>query len=578
MTHTGVTSTLVVVSRRPGVGGHGWAETQRRMMAAIGARDGKESVHILELGLTVVVTSKLPATRGTSYLTVPGEDGEGVLNPPAATLDIRDETVTIRSDRLGMKHVYTLESRDYCAASTSAGVLAGLAGSRLDQEAIAQLALFGFLLGTKSMFEDVRLAAGGSAVILSRGELHVTPQAASGHAQARNGPDAVRRAVAGLLAGSPTAVLELSGGLDSRVILAGMSRSDRAGRVAFTIDGGDGADARMARTLAAGSGLEHVVISGQPWGGRDPLDVRQRVDRAALVREFASNALAAATIDLIEEQAPSGARLTGVNGEYVRGFYYPGTLSREPVSRSSVARVMRWRMVTNERVSDSLLAPEWRADHAHDLVDRLTRDLRERSCSLRVALDEFYLHDRVRRWAGPSYSNAAVQRRILAPFLHPVFLNWASSVGVRERAGSQALARVLCELDPELGGLPLADGRTPHRIAAPRPPDRATSVSRRGIKVLRKVDQRVRGSRRPPGGAGEILRSLREAWSVDPPFGQLARLEFLDQGQLERWSSDPSGLDSSTSSFLVNLSNALDLLRRAEMSTSVRSSSDASLP
>jgi asparagine synthase (glutamine-hydrolysing) len=558
----GVTPTVVVVAQRHSLDSHQRDHAKRRVLAALDARGCHKAVHQLAIGSTVIVSEEHAISpTGVTHITCPGIGGTNSLHSPAALVDVQGDRVTIRTDGPGLKHVYVTETRDHFAASTSAGVLASFAGAQLDEGSVAQLALLGFLLGTRSLFEGVSLLEVGTAVTLSHGSMRISQQDARGVPQARSGCDAIRRSVADLLEGSPEAVLELSGGLDSRVILAAMTRVQRRGRIGFTIDSGDGTDARIARALAVREGLEHVVVSGQPWSGRDPMEVHERVQRAARVREFATNALAGATLDIIEELAPPGARLTGVNGEYVRGFYHPGTLPREQVSRPSVRRVLHWRMLTNDRVSDSLLQPEWRSHQVNSLVDSLNEDLRTRSHWLRIALDEFYLHQRVRRWAGPSYSKASVHRRILAPFLHPAFLNWAASTSISERAGSRALARVLCELEPELGRMPLADGLTPAQISASGASDRVRALNRRGAKVIRKVEQRLRASRRPPSGSAEILDPLTEAWSIGRPFEGLSRLPFLAQGQLERWHDDPSSLDSSTASFLVNLSGSLNLLR-----------------
>lgn len=516
-----------------------------------------------------MLTSRTPPTpAGITYLTCPPAVPSARPFAPAAFLEIADDRISVRSDPVGLKHLFVFEGEGFCALSTSAVVLAGMVQATLNDSALAHLALLGFVVSAESLFTGIQKLAGGQVATLGDGSLRIASTPSDPMACADGGEAALRRSVDDLLATSPDAVVELSGGLDSRLVLAALRPSSRRRRVAFTIRTQTGDDERIASTIAALEGLDHQLLSASPARASAGDEIRRRVERAAMLRDYCADALASAALDAVEEQAPCGPRFTGVNGEYARGFYYPGTLPGERTSRRSVGRVVRWRMLTNHRVDGSLFAPGWEDEQVGAYIGDLTDLLQGYSQNLRLALDEFYLHHRVVRWAGPAYSHTATHRTILAPFLHPAFLSWVRATAPRERAGSRAMARVLTNLAPNLAALPLADGRVPASMAARGPVHRLRGLGTGAEKAAGKVVQRLRGARRPPQGADAMLQPLLEDWSAATPFDPLRRVGFIDQRQLDRWEEDPRGIDPSTVSFIVNLVGIVTFLDRVDTAAS----------
>ena len=507
-------------------------------------------------------------SRGVTYLTVPPRFPPRELHPPTATINIEDGRVLVASDALGLKGIFTVREPRFSAISTSALVLGAVVEAALDERAWAHLALLGFLLGNETPFDGVRKLDADHVASVRDGKLELFNRPDATVPTQANGVRALKRSVEELLESDPDAGLELSGGLDSRVILAAMPRAARRGRKAVTIDTGTGADAAVARQIATTEGLQHLVVPEWPLGELDPDEVRARVERGAKRRDCQSNALAAAVLDRAEERMPGEARFTGVNGEYVRGFYYPGTSRWSAVSQRSVSRLVRWRMLTNERVAGGLFTRGWEGDHLGELIRYLTADLAKHSQRLRTATDEFYLHDRVVRWAGPGYSHAATERRVLAPFLHPLFLRWATPLDTRVRGGSRLLATLLVELDRELATLPLAGGLDPLMLASSRSTDQVRRTTATAKKFARKVTQRITGTSRPPSGTNQVLDSLRSSWRGHPPFEPLAGLSFIRDAQLESWSEDLRDLDPATASFVVNLSIAVAFRAKVDTTSS----------
>jgi asparagine synthase (glutamine-hydrolysing) len=535
--------------------------TQRRLRVALRLRENLGPVHErASTGVTLLTTGDPVEVAGRTYLSCPPQSATGDLHAPSAILEVTRERAVFSTDHLGMKHLYWMQGDGYAAVSTSAAVLASLANSGLDELSVAHFALLGFPLGNETMFRDVHKTPGGVDVSLANGVLTQCQRGAPAGDVARSGPQAISRAVQELLAANPGASIELSGGLDSRLILAALPRAARRNRVAITVGSDDGADVRIARHLAAREGLDHVVIRGATEADDGPDGARRRVEAAARSRDFMANPLASAITDRVETLAPTGPRFSGVNGEYVRGFYYPGTLPWGPISAGNVDRLLRWRMLTNERVAAALFVPGWMAAQARTLADWLRQELAETALPLRPATDEFYLRHRVLGWGGPAYSHAVTQRTVLAPFLHPAFLGWAASTEPTERAGSRAMAAALGVLDPGLADIPLAGGLRPRDLATRGLLSGGRRATLIGKKAGRKLNQRVSGRRRPPGGVGRLLPHVLRSWAERPPFDGLEGYAFIDQEQLRRWNDDPTGVDASTASFLANLSGATSFL------------------
>jgi asparagine synthase (glutamine-hydrolysing) len=497
----------------------------------------------------------LPLTRGL------GDRRAGA--PPAASLDWQEGGVRVATDGLGFKHVYVWKGQDWSAASTSALALAAVTGAVPDEFSWASLGMLGFPLGT-SMFASIRLLGPGEVALLSDGGLTVSRRPSEVQRGVSTGAAMLRAVVSEQLERRPDAVLELSGGLDSRLILAAMPPEHRRGRVALTLETGGSDDARLAASLAKRQSLQHVIVP-VAWSRHlsrdDVAEGVRRIDAAARCRDYGSNALAAAVLDRVEQHAPPGPRLTGVNGEYARGFYYAGLVPATSINRASTRRLLRWRMLTNERADAALFNVEWYRQQLSALEALLLADLQATGLPLKEATDEFYLHRRVVRWAGPTYSHSSTAQVVLAPFLDARFRSWTSALPVQERAGSRAMARLLCELDPVLAAIPLAGGLSPEAIARRGVGAAMRRATRTGAKVGAKAKQRVRGLGRPSEGSGGPLALLRRAWANDVPGESVAGLSFIDHRRLEELVADPARVDAATASFLVNLDGALRYLR-----------------
>lgn len=463
-----------------------------------------------------------------------------VLPPFAALGRDGDHAVLAAVDPLGMRQLYLREGPGWSAVSTSVTVLAALAPTALDPEAVAVQSRLGWQLGRRTLVAGVEQVAAGSLLRLSRGTVvrrDVRPPDPVGRAD----PDSTVTAVRDLLRGyleaylddHPDPVLQLTGGQDSRLLLSAIAPSRRRGLRVLTLGVPGSPDVAMAADLARREGLRHQVLD---LGGLDDLTPEEAWARTAVSAEalgLAADPLARAALDVAEAQAERGPRISGLGGEVARGFYYLG--SDGPVTARRAHRLARWRMYANEAADPAALDPEFDAWAGDLAVGEVHRTLQGYGEPWLAATDRLYLRERMQRWAGATETAVCQRTAVANPMLDDRFVAAVTALAPGDKRGGRFLGRLSVALDPGLASLPL-DGRpAPRRYAEGGLPAAAARARATGAAARRKAVQRVRGARRPPAG-GAVLGGLVAAYwrrrpeLLDPLRGAgVLRAEWLDR-------------------------------------------------
>lgn len=443
--------------------------------------------------------------------------------PPGAVAWTTPNGWCAASDAAGIYHLYWCQGRGWAAISTSAVALGRLGASGPDRDALGVAAFAGHALESATVVAGVRLLRSGEVCRLSEGRvnlLRVAPRPtldADGWidemaAVRRTGAEIVRSIVDDRLLAASSPVLELSGGLDSRLILAAIPPERRRGLAAFTLGHPGSADAIVAVEIARRTGLDHRCIDMSGLA-RIPADEAEAlVVSAGREADWSGNAVTLAVLRWAESRvADDRPRLSGQNGEFGRGFYYALLPRWTPNIGASVRTLGRWRAFVNDRVDDELLRPEARAHGESEAIAALRRLVPQGP--FLAATDELYLDMRMARWLGSAYTIASRSRAVLAPFLDDRYLSWVRSVNPTRRRGSRALAAVLHELDADLGSLPLAGGPVPRVLAEGGL--RATRATIPGFsrKLVAKARQRARPVSRAPVGAAALAGLVQLAWA-----------------------------------------------------------------
>jgi asparagine synthase (glutamine-hydrolysing) len=507
------------------------------------------------------------STVELAAMMVDGGDLTRVLPPfAAAHRDGPDAPVTLATDWLGYRQLYWWSGAGVAAVSTSARALAVLAGSGFDPVGLGAQAMIGWQVGDLTIFDGVRTLPPASIATLAGGVLQRRQYAE--RPTRRDPPPRLDDAVAEMatilrewqtryLEQHPDAVLQLTGGHDSRILLGAIPETMRHGLRALTVGNASNPDVRIAARLSARYGIEHLVqpLDTDPWPA--PAAAHALALTAASALECLASPLALAPLLLAEAHLDQGHRLSGLGGEVARGFYYAGQPANAETSPRLVERLARWRLFSNEAVEAAALDQKFLAEAEQTTLARLA-ELFPSGDWLR-ATDEFYLYHRMHRWAAVHGTVAAVRRCTINPMFDRRFIELALAVAPADKRDSLLLGRLMSRLDPELAQVPLDTGLVPARLGTRSAANRLAIATLTARKGARKVRQRLTRGRRPQLGADAAAALVLAHWRAEPAACQaLADLPILNQEWLDGLLSGAHGAEPTTLAFLVNLLTAAE--------------------
>jgi asparagine synthase (glutamine-hydrolysing) len=504
-------------------------------------------------------------------------DGRPSMNdvlPPFAAVALEPEgRLVAATDHLGLRQLFYAGASGRVALSTSSSALARWARQGIDHRALAVQSLLGWQLGDRTMFDGVARVPAGARVYVDRGRIELIPAIAVGDQDAGPGSytshprmtDAVDEArtmladtLAACLDSTLDVVFQLSGGLDSRVLLAAIPADRRRGLRAMTLGERGDPDVDTAAQIAERYGMDHRVLplpSMETW---DPDDAFESAVASARRLDYVADPLSLTAIRSAEGDLIHQPRISGVGGEYARGFYQAGLTLPVSTSRWAVLLIARYRMFTNEAVRSEVLDPDfasWARRFTEDEITSLTASYDD---NLAKALDEFYLLQRVQRWAGATSTAVAFDRAVVSPMLDDRFIRLVRRLPTGFKSGNRFMAAMVMRSDDELAHIPL-DGRPePAIFASPGLANRGRRLRFTGMKVSRKVGQRFRDTRRAPTGASTMVRPMTQFMRQTPAaLDELEALGIFRAQWLEQFAQGVATPDAPTLAFLTNVLAAI---------------------
>ena len=161
------------------------------------------------------------------------------------------------------------------------------------------------------------------------------------------------------LAAHPDAMLQLTGGHDSRILLGAIAPCRRRGLHALTLGDKGSRDVAIAADLCQRYGMVHQVhrVDEQAWPS--PRGVHELVMDSSRALECMASPIALTPLLLAEAAIDQGYRLSGLGGEVARGFYYSGQPRDAQTSTALIRRLAQWRLCINEAVESAALDPDF---------------------------------------------------------------------------------------------------------------------------------------------------------------------------------------------------------------------------
>lgn len=342
------------------------------------------------------------------------------------------------------------------AVSDNCELLAALGSCRVDANALAENLLFGFMLGPSSRFECVRrlLPRERFEIDNGRGRLvRIEPAdrpVAPGEAEARLRSELAPQVAEAFKAG---AVMELSGGYDSRLSLAlGLAGGEKP-RLAFTLGNSSSPDVRSAAAICEAFDIQHVVLEATGSGGID--------DVTAIVKAsgFQANATSYGWLPGVFRQLKPlrDSQVSGSGGECATGFYhtrFDPILNRGLLRREWVNLRLRQPGRAVDRLYASRNADGTPTAAALEHALRLLSEGGEHQ-SWRERVDRFYREQRLRQWASPVLVASRHWYEPVTPLLSDAYLQWSQSLPSAERTRASQ-HRLIASLSPKLAMLPYA--------------------------------------------------------------------------------------------------------------------------
>ncbi|WP_153503477.1 asparagine synthase-related protein [Cumulibacter manganitolerans] len=522
---------------------------------------------------TVVLSKVCRDTRGTVPLAEIDEQLRRSpqdlvrLQPPFGAVHADGAGVTMVADSMGFQQLFHTDPEGSGApVMSSSALLAGQAlHAPLDRVAVAVQSLLGWQLGQRTLFEGVRKLEPGAVGRLGDAGLQITPAA-----PARRAPITLDRAVseaATLLRASlnavlddhPDAVLQLTGGMDSRLLLSAVPENRRRGLRVMTLAVPGSADVAVARALSERYGMRHDVHGLADIQQIEPESAWARCVAESSALDAMADPVALSAQRIAEQAFEQGVRISGLGGEVARGFYYLGRVRERGYSRADVDRLASWRMFVNDAVETDLLAPDFAAWARDTAQQEVYAAMRDGGPEWFRAADELYLRHRMQRWAGATDTAVADRRIVINPMLDAGFLDIAARLRPADKARSRFLARLQMELDPELGRVPLDNRPAPAVYADPPRWQSVLDAVSLGNRVARKALQRVRHGNRPPAGGDVMAAKVVQHWRDRPEIvDPLRSVDLIDPGWLDRVLGRSVEPRPSSVALLTNLIVALE--------------------
>jgi len=363
---------------------------------------------------------------------------------------------------------------------------------------LAQDLRFGFRLGRSTLFEKVFTLLPGEMMQLDDDGASIIDRPES-QVSSRGHVSSMIAATGNMLDGDEA--FELTGGVDSRLVLAFALAAGVRPKIALTLGPAESADVLVAGRLAKRLGMRHVVI--------DPVELMNKIissEAAAFVRESGHAASMTnygwlpALFDRLRDIRD--AQVTGAGGECSGGFF------DSPVDRFATLFGVeaKWTHVRLSRPGN-LLAALYSEGERRSISADLQESIHARLAGhepFRRRLDRIYSHDRVRQWGAPVLRASSAWYKVKAPLLSDAYLAWSDALPLHRR-GRVAQRELIAYLRPDLANESYASD-----ISAP-------PGLRRRLDKLKKYTRRLLNLPTSPGlGASETARRLHaDEWIKD---------------------------------------------------------------
>ncbi|MBU4185039.1 MAG: hypothetical protein KKC23_02345 [Proteobacteria bacterium] len=371
-----------------------------------------------------------------------------------AIYDKRSEQIKLFSDKFGLQPLYYSVLPDGIIFAAEVKTLLGDedVGKAPDYRSFADFLHYGQILGQKTLFKDIELLAPGSVLTCDLRDckvavkkywhldkLFVEKGAYSSQASAEDAVLLLVKSIKKRSTNKEILGLSLSGGLDSRGILAGLGK-DAEGIRTYTLGIGGCADQRLAERMARVAKTNHEFIEldqGYLHGFENMAMNMIRLSDGMYHPHESTEMLALEYF----KKAPFKILLRGHGGEIAKAaLAYPVMVTPQVHSCSSSREILAYIFnITNLVMKDTdpgkLFTPSFR-----ELVKEVPEQSLQESCGkvsgVLAPADVciyYYINEHIRRQVVASLEIFRTQVEIRTPYVDEVYIKSLLSLPVSER-------------------------------------------------------------------------------------------------------------------------------------------------
>jgi asparagine synthase (glutamine-hydrolysing) len=381
--------------------------------------------------------------------------------------DERVRCLVLANDKLSHRPLFFGYSNgNLVFASLLANIMAtGMISPEVDVEGLADLITYQYILGKRTLFKDILILPPASVLTYKEGRLsikqywcldHVEPYGKYDKRRLDRLAEVFKTAVRRSLRLDLTCAVGLTGGLDSRCILAAAA-NQQLPFVTHTGGQPDSTDVVLANEIADRAEAPHIFEPITPDNLGEWL-VPMVLHQGAIIATLHSH-----PCQLLYSQLPFDAIVQGLGGEFVRGFWVsPSDLKISDLATQKPRGIRRLLSKTTQ-YPEKLWNPVFRSralhapkEHLNDLLsDYNTQDVPV------AAVEYLYVNERCRKFLNKAILIARANRDAYFPFLDHQWMEEVASIPISERLNNRIQIDLIKRLYPKILDIPYAKNLIP---------------------------------------------------------------------------------------------------------------------
>lgn len=385
----------------------------------------------------------------------------------------RDNSLQLVTDHAGIMNVYVYCSETVCAVSSSSMALSTHYPVTPDPDGMAQFLRTANVYGSGTIYREISLLEPASIYTVeglprprvSRKKRYwQSPVEVCTDLSFEKARDLLTEsllACSAVLSGQDL-VCDFTAGFDSRLLVSALSRHRPFSKLpTFVFGPEESKEVRLVQEYCQNLGLmnRHLALPGD-WGEL----IHDYVQRSLYVTDGEENTVVYAPILLAQESKAGSNRysINGLGGELYRDFWWIQEMyvSRRP---ANLDRLIDMRILQYE-YDYTIFSEAWGTRMAgvkdilrHLYLDALSDMDLNSSCNT-LQIDNLYLREKIRRWAGRTISSSSQIISALAPLTLKKCLEIVLAVPPGYKRNGRLVKGMIEQLCPPLSGLRMLNG------------------------------------------------------------------------------------------------------------------------